>query len=140
MDLTDGLERILRPLGRLRLPVGEIAMMVMIAIKFIPILLDEADRIIKAQRARGADFDTGGPIKRSRSMISLVIPMLVGVFRRADDLAIAMEARCYRSGVERTHLKVIKLEWRDWLAMGVVGGLLIGVLLIRYRFSLNWGF
>jgi energy-coupling factor transport system permease protein len=140
MDLTDGMERMLRPFKRLRFPAGEVAMMVMIAIKFIPILLDEADRIIKAQRARGADFEAGGPMKRARSLVPVVVPMLVGIFRRADELAVAMEARCYQPGADRTHLKVLRLCRRDYIALGVVGALLGGVLAIRYKLPTGWGF
>lgn len=112
-DLTDGLESILAPLNRIRVPVHEISMMMSIALRFIPILLEETDRIMKAQKARGADFETGNLIQKAKSMIPLLVPLFISAFRRANDLAMAMEARCYRGGEGRTKMKPLRYEKRD---------------------------
>lgn len=101
-QLTDGLEKLLSPLRRIKVPVHEIAMMMSIALRFIPILMEETDKIMKAQMARGADFETGGVIKRAKSLVPLLVPLFVSAFRRANDLAMAMEARCYHGGDGRT--------------------------------------
>lgn len=118
--LTDGLEKALRPLNRIRVPVHEIAMMMSIALRFIPILVEETDRIMKAQMARGADFESGGVIQRAKNMIPLLVPLFVSSFRRADDLAMAMEARCYRGGAGRTRMKPLVYEPRDRKAYLIV--------------------
>lgn len=110
--LTDGIEALLRPLGR-RVPAHELAMMMTIALRFIPTLAEEAERIMKAQMARGADFARGGPLQRARSLVPLLVPLFVGAFRRADDLALAMEARCYRGGEGRTRFRELRLGARD---------------------------
>jgi energy-coupling factor transport system permease protein len=104
-QLTDGLEKVLKPLSRIKVPVHEIAMMMSIALRFIPILLEETDKIMKAQMARGADFESGGILKRAKSLIPLLVPLFISAFRRANDLAMAMEARCYRGGDGRTKMK-----------------------------------
>jgi energy-coupling factor transport system permease protein len=114
-QLTDGLEKIMRPLHHIKVPVHEIAMMMSIALRFIPILLEETDKIMKAQMARGADFETGGIIKRAKSLIPLLVPLFVSAFRRANDLAMAMEARCYRGGEGRTKMKPLKYSGRDYI-------------------------
>lgn len=114
--LTDGLEKILWPLRHIKVPVHEIAMMMSIALRFIPILLEETDKIMKAQMARGADFETGGIIKRAKSLIPLLVPLFVSAFRRANDLAMAMEARCYRGGEGRTKMKPLHYQGRDYSA------------------------
>lgn len=115
-QLTDGIERLLGPLKILRVPVHEVAMMMSIALRFIPILLEETDKIMKAQQARGADFETGGLIKRAKAMVPILVPLFISAFRRAGDLAMAMEARCYRGGKGRTKMKPLKYKLRDYLA------------------------
>ena len=114
-QLTDGLEKLMHPLHHIKVPVHEIAMMMSIALRFIPILLEETDKIMKAQMARGADFETGGIIKRAKSLIPLLVPLFVSAFRRANDLAMAMEARCYRGGEGRTKMKPLKYSSRDYI-------------------------
>lgn len=108
IELTDGLERILTPLKRIGVPAHELAMMMTIALRFIPVLLEETDKIMKAQMARGADFESGNLMQRAKNLIPLLVPLFVSAFRRADELAMAMEARCYRGGENRTRLKVLK--------------------------------
>ncbi len=115
-QLTDGFERLMRPLSHIKVPVHEIAMMMSIALRFIPILLEETDKIMKAQMARGADFESGGILKRAKSMIPLLVPLFVSAFRRANDLAMAMEARCYRGGDGRTKMKPLKYSTRDYIS------------------------
>jgi energy-coupling factor transport system permease protein len=115
-QLTDGLEKVMRPLNRIKVPVHEIAMMMSIALRFIPILLEETDKIMKAQMARGADFESGGILKRAKSLIPLLVPLFVSAFRRANDLAMAMEARCYRGGDGRTKMKPLRYMGRDFAA------------------------
>ncbi len=112
-QLTDGLEQALKPLGRLHVPVHEIAMMMSIALRFIPILVEETDKIMKAQMARGANFEEGNVIRRAKSMIPLLVPLFVSAFRRANDLALAMEARCYRGGEGRTKMKPLRYQGID---------------------------
>ena len=116
VTLTDGLERLLSPLSVIRFPAHEMAMMMTIALRFIPTLLEEADKIMKAQAARGADFESGNLLKRARAMVPLLVPLFVSAFRRAGELAMAMEARCYHGGEGRTRLHILKLEKRDYLA------------------------
>jgi energy-coupling factor transport system permease protein len=115
-QLTDGLEKLMRPLNHIKVPVHEIAMMMSIALRFIPILLEETDKIMKAQMARGADFESGGLLKRAKSLIPLLVPLFVSAFRRANDLAMAMEARCYRGGDGRTKMKPLRYRSRDYVA------------------------
>jgi energy-coupling factor transport system permease protein len=132
-QLTDGLEKVMKPLNRIKVPVHEISMMMSIALRFIPILLEETDKIMKAQMARGADFESGGIIKKAKSMIPILVPLFVSAFRRANDLAMAMEARCYRGGDGRTKMKPLRYHSRDYMAylclliylIGIVG---IGIL------------
>lgn len=119
-NLTDGLERLLRPLKVIKVPVHEIAMMMSIALRFIPILLEETDIIMKAQMARGADFESGNIVKRAKALVPLLVPLFVSAFRRANDLAMAMEARCYRGGEGRTKMKPLKYVKRDYLAYAVI--------------------
>lgn len=119
-NLTDGMESLLKPLGRIKVPVHEIAMMMSIALRFIPILLEETDKIMKAQIARGADFESGNIIKKAKAMVPLLVPLFISAFRRANDLAMAMEARCYRGGEYRTKMKPLIYKKRDFLAYGVV--------------------
>ncbi len=118
-QLTDALEKVMKPLNRIKVPVHEIAMMMSIALRFIPILLEETDKIMKAQMARGADFESGGILKRAKSLIPLLVPLFVSAFRRANDLAMAMEARCYRGGDGRTKMKPLRYNGRDYIAYTV---------------------
>lgn len=115
--LTDGIEKLLNPLKKVGVPAHELAMMMTIALRFIPTLLEETDKIMKAQMARGADFETGNIINRAKAMVPLLVPLFISAFRRADELALAMEARCYRGGEHRTRMKILKLEFRDYSAL-----------------------
>ncbi len=117
VEITDALEALLGPLERFRIPAGEIAMMLTIALRFIPTTAEEAERIIMAQAARGARFDVGGPIARARAYAPVLIPMFVSLFRRADALAMAMESRCYRGGEGRTRLNERKMRVSDWATL-----------------------
>lgn len=125
VQLTDGLERVLSPLERFRVPVGELAMMLTIALRFIPTTAEEAEKIIVAQTARGARFDKGGIIKRTRAYVPVLVPLFVSLFRRADELATAMEARCYRGGAGRTRLHLSVLGRRDWGIMLLSSGVML---------------
>ncbi|HJC62969.1 MAG TPA: energy-coupling factor transporter transmembrane protein EcfT [Candidatus Blautia merdavium] len=115
-QLTDGLERILKPLNRIHVPVHDISMMMSIALRFIPILMEETDKIMKAQMARGADFESGNLLQRAKNLIPLLVPLFISAFRRADDLAMAMEARCYHGGENRTQMKPLIYQRRDYAA------------------------
>ena len=117
VQLTDGLERLMRPLQKFHFPAHELAMMMTIALRFIPTLLEETDKIQKAQMARGADFESGNLIARAKAMIPLLVPLFVSAFRRANDLAMAMEARCYRGGDHRTRLRELKYTKLDVIAL-----------------------
>ncbi len=119
-NLTDGLESLLRPLKVIKVPVHEISMMMSIALRFIPILMEETDKIMKAQMARGADFESGSLINRAKSLVPLLVPLFISAFRRANDLAMAMEARCYRGGDGRTKMKPLIYQTRDKLAYLVI--------------------
>ena len=129
VTLTDGLEQLASPLRVIRFPAHEMAMMMTIALRFIPTLTEEADKIMKAQTARGADFETGNLMARARAMIPLLVPLFISAFRRAGDLAMAMEARCYRGGEGRTRLHVLKFSRRDLIAFLSMAGLFIILLL-----------
>ncbi len=135
IELTDGLEDILKPFSRLGVPAHEIAMMMTIALRFIPTLLEEADRIMKAQMARGADFESGNMIQRAKSLVPLLVPLFVSAFRRADDLAMAMEARCYRGGEGRTRMRELRLTPKDYLAFGLTVVMSALVIYTRVRFG-----
>ena len=115
ISLTDGLEKLMHPLKAIKVPVHEIAMMMSIALRFIPTLLEETDKIMKAQAARGADFDTGNLVQKAKSFIPVLVPLFVSAFRRAEQLATAMEARCYRGSEGRTKLRQLKLTRMDYL-------------------------
>lgn len=128
MELTDGLEKLLKPFNRFGLPSHEIALMMSIALRFIPTLLEETDKIMKAQQARGADFESGNLIQRVKNMIPILIPLFVGSFRIAQDLALAMEARCYHGGVGRTRMKEIVFSRRDGMA-GVLLAVFLGIVI-----------
>jgi energy-coupling factor transport system permease protein len=125
--LTDGLERLLKPFARLGLPAHELAMMMTIALRFIPTLLEETDKIMKAQMARGADFESGNIAKRARAMVPILVPLFVSAFRRADELAVAMEARCYRGGEGRTRLRELAFSGADVAVLVVVGAYTVAV-------------
>lgn len=127
-QLTDALEKLLAPLKKIHVPIHEIAMMMSIALRFIPILLEETDKIMKAQIARGADFESGNLITRAKNLVPLLVPLFISAFRRANDLAMAMEARCYRGGEGRTKMKPLHYERRDYLAYGILALYLILVI------------
>lgn len=131
MELTDGLEKLLKPFNRFGLPSHEIALMMSIALRFIPTLLEETDKIMKAQQARGADFESGNLIQRVKNMIPILIPLFVGSFRIAQDLALAMEARCYHGGVGRTRMKEIVFRRRDGVA-GVLLAVFLGIVIASW--------
>lgn len=115
--LTDGVESLLKPFSKIGLPAGELAMMMTIALRFIPTLLEETDKIMKAQMARGADFESGNLISRAKALIPILVPLFISSFRRADELAVAMECRCYRGGTDRTRLHSLKAGTRDFVAV-----------------------
>lgn len=135
IELTDGLEDILKPFSRIGVPAHEIAMMMTIALRFIPTLLEEADRIMKAQMSRGADFESGNMIQRAKSLVPLLVPLFVSAFRRADELAMAMEARCYRGGEGRTRMRQLRLSGGDYLALGLTIIMSALVIYTRIRFG-----
>lgn len=130
-QLTDGLEQGLKPLNRIHVPVHELAMVMSIALRFIPILIEETDKIMKAQTARGANFDEGGLIQKAKSMVPLLVPLFISAFRRANDLALAMEARCYHGGEGRTKLHPLRYQTRDYVAYVLMLVFLAGVVALR---------
>lgn len=132
LSLTDGIERLLSPLSKFKFPSHEIAMMMTIALRFIPTLLEETDKIMKAQQARGADFETGGIVKRAKALIPVLVPLFVSAFRIAQDLAMAMEARCYRGGENRTRMHEMKLRNRDFIAFALEA-VFLAVIIIEAR-------
>ena len=129
--LTDGLESLLGPLKRLRVPVHELAMMMAIALRFIPTLIEETDKIMSAQKARGADFDSGNIFQKAKALVPILVPLFISAFRRADELATAMECRCYHGGEGRTKLHVLKYQRRDYVAL--TGGAVILALVVVLR-------
>lgn len=135
IELTDALERLMKPLNKIKVPVHELSMMMTIALRFIPTLIEETDKIISAQKARGADMETGGLMQRAKALIPILIPLFVSSFRRADELAMAMECRCYRGGEGRTRMKQLHLSPRDFVALIVViaafGGIIAMNILLR---------
>lgn len=130
VSLTDGLERLMRPLERVGFPASEVAMMLTIALRFIPTTAQEAEKILVAQTARGARFDEGGPIRRAKAFGPVLVPLFVNLFRRADDLATAMEARCYRGGIGRTRLNESAMVKNDWVVLIVGVGVLLALGLV----------
>ena len=132
LSLTDGIERLLSPFKKIGLPAHEIAMMMTIALRFIPTLLEETDKIMKAQQARGADFESGNLLQRAKALIPILIPLFVSAFRIAQDLAMAMEARCYRGGDGRTRLHPMKYEKRDFAGYAVIVVFAAVILLMRF--------
>ena len=131
ISLTDGLERLLNGLKRFRVPVHELAMMMSIALRFIPTLIEETDKIMSAQKARGADFESGNLMQKAKALIPILVPLFISAFRRADELATAMECRCYHGGEGRTKLHVLKYERRDYIALTL--GVLVCVSTIALR-------
>lgn len=131
IQLTDGIEMLMKPLKKIGVPAHEIAMMMTIALRFIPTLLEETDKIMKAQAARGADFETGSIIKRAKSMVPILVPLFISAFRRADDLAMAMEARCYHGDVGRTRMKQMHMAKADYSTFGVMFLYVIILILLR---------
>jgi len=136
VNLTHGLESLLRPLNKIKVPVYEIALIMSIALKFIPTLMDETDRIIRAQKARGADFDTGNLLQRAKAFVPILIPLLISSFRRAEELSLAMDSRCYGYTVNRTKMKVLRFGKRDFIATVVVLTLIAMMLFVRYGGSI----
>lgn len=132
--LTDGLERLFSPLRHLHIEVHDIAMMMTIALRFIPTLIDEVDRIMNAQKARGADLESGGLIQRAKALVPVFVPLLLSAFRRADDLAYAMDCRCYHGGSGRTRMKQMKFHARDAVALCVVASVFVGIILLNHYF------
>ena len=131
IELTDGLERLMNPLKKLKFPVHEVSMMMSLALRFIPTLIKETDKIMSAQKARGADFESGNLIRRAKALIPVLVPLFVSAFRRADELAVAMESRCYHGGEGRTRMNPLKMNRTDLFALvfGVI--LLAGFILLR---------
>ena len=129
--LTDAIERVLSPLRIIRFPAHEIAMIMTIALRFIPILIEETDKITSAQKARGADLESGSVLQRAKALVPILIPLFVSAFRRAEDLALAMECRCYHGGDGRTRMKQLKVGFIDWLALAVTSLFLAGVILLN---------
>lgn len=128
--LTDAIERLLSPLKKIHVPVHELSMMMTIALRFIPTLVEETDKIMSAQKARGADFETGNLIQRAKALLPLLVPLFVSAFRRADELAVAMECRCYHGGEGRTALRVLHMHSADWVALLLFAALAAGIIVL----------
>ena len=135
ISLTDGLESLLGPLKKLHVPVHELSMMMCIALRFIPTLIEETDKIMNAQKARGADFESGSIIDRAKALIPVLVPLFISAFRRADELATAMECRCYQGGEGRTKMKLLRYQRNDFLAFGGLG-MLVAVVAVLAGFGL----
>lgn len=131
LELTDGIESLLKPLEKIRVPAHELAMMMSIALRFIPTLIEEADKIMSAQKARGADFDSGNILKRAKALIPLLVPLFISAFRRADELAVAMECRCYHGGKGRTRMRVLRFHSVDWIALLIMALLTAAIILLK---------
>ena len=132
ISLTDGLESLLGPLKKLRLPVHELSMMMCIALRFIPTLIEETDKIMNAQKARGADFESGSIIDRAKALIPVLVPLFIGAFRRADELATAMECRCYHGGEGRTALHVLRYQAADFVVLAAFVALAAGLIVLKH--------
>ncbi len=132
MALTDGLERLLKPLNRIKVPVHEITLMMSMALRFIPTLVEETDKIMSAQKARGADFETGSLIDRAKALLPILVPLFVSAFRRADELAIAMESRCYHGGEGRTRMKQLRFTTQDFTALALGAVFLAGIFVMKH--------
>ena len=135
MALTDGLEMLLKPLNKLKVPVHEMTLMMSMALRFIPTLIEETDKIMSAQKARGADFETGNLIERAKALLPILVPLFVSAFRRADELAIAMESRCYHGGEGRTRMKQLHFCTRDIIAL-ILGCVFTAVIFVMKHFGL----
>ena len=135
LQLTDGLEQLLSPLKKLRFPVHELSMMMSIALRFIPTLIEETDKIMSAQKARGADFETGNLMQRAKALLPILVPLFVSSFRRADELAVAMESRCYHGGKGRTRMKTLRMQGIDFLAL-FLGAAFLAVIFVLKKFGL----
>lgn len=135
ITLTDGIERLLSPFSKIGLPAHELAMMMTIALRFIPTLIEETDKIMKAQSARGADFETGNIIQRAKSLVPLLVPLFISAFRRADELATAMECRCYRGGTNRTRLHIMKTTKVDLAAVLIMAAFTAAVIVLNIYFG-----
>ena len=135
MALTDGLELLLNPLKKIKVPVHEMTIMMSMALRFIPTLIEETDKIMSAQKARGADFETGNLLQRAKALLPILVPLFVSAFRRADELAVAMESRCYHGGEGRTRMKQLKMSWQDVLAL-ILGTLFLAGIIVLRRFGL----
>ena len=129
--LTDGLELLLNPLKKLRVPVHEMAIMMSMALRFIPTLINETDRIMSAQKARGADFETGSLVRRAKALLPILVPLFVSAFKRADELAVAMESRCYHGGEGRTRMKQLRMAGRDWTALALGAAFLAAMIMLK---------
>ena len=130
--LTDGLEALLGPLKKVKVPVHELSMMMSIALRFIPTLIEETDKIMSAQKARGADFESGSLLDRAKALVPILVPLFISAFRRADELAVAMECRCYHGGEGRTKLHVLHYQNRDYLVMAAYAAILAAVLILAH--------
>ena len=129
--LTDGLELLLNPLKKLKVPVHEMTMMMSMALRFIPTLISETDKIMSAQKARGADFETGSLVQRAKALLPILVPLFVSAFRRADELAVAMESRCYHGGEGRTRMKQLQMQRRDWAALWLGFAFLAAMIVLK---------
>ena len=135
MALTDGLEILMNPLKKIKVPVHEMTIMMSMALRFIPTLIEETDKIMSAQKARGADFETGNLMQRAKALLPILVPLFVSAFRRADELSIAMESRCYHGGEGRTRMKQLKMAGRDYAAL-FIGALMVAAVILLKRFGL----
>lgn len=130
LALTDGLEALLRPLKKIHVPIHELSMMMSIALRFIPTLIEETDKIMSAQKARGADFESGNLIEKAKALLPLLVPLFVSAFRRADELAVAMESRCYHGDSGRTRMKQLEMQWQDIVTVTLSAVLMIGIIIL----------
>lgn len=137
VEIADGIEGLLYPLKWIKFPVHEFALIMSIALRFIPTLINETDRIIKAQKARGADFESGNVFKRAKALIPVLIPLLISSFRRADELADAMDSRCYAGSKKRTRYKKMKLSFRDFIGALFIAGLIVGVVYLNGFYAIG---
>ena len=135
MELTDGLEKLMNPLRKIRIPVHELTLMMSMALRFIPTLIEETDKIMSAQKARGADFETGNLVQRTKALLPVLVPLFVSAFRRADELAVAMESRCYHGGEGRTRMKQMKFAGIDAAAFAL-GALFLAAMIAMKKFGL----
>jgi energy-coupling factor transport system permease protein len=130
--LTDAIESLLGPLKKLHMPIHELAMMMSIALRFIPTLIEETDTLMSAQKARGADFESGNLMEKAKALVPLLVPLFISAFRRAEELAVAMESRCYHGGEGRTRLRQLKYAPRDWLALALMALLIAGISVLKH--------